>query len=269
MHPLQNGTQVPDMPDAPNPIGDAGYMTEEGNPSVPGAHYFNAQIKEFENALAAAGVTFDRTKFDHLAKVFEKGSENFFKKHMLFKGMPMSTVGPNPDPNIWLPAGRVELLRADYPTVFEIVSASAFLTDQATINANPRAYAGYWGDGDGATTFTTDDWALMMNIKVAGGYGAAGSSKEDHLQNITGSISTGDRGKHVSNFVSSTSIGAIFSTDDNSPAANTSVEASSPNRSATINFDASRAVRTDTYTDSMGLFLDHCRVIPKGVFSYA
>ncbi|MCG6350528.1 phage tail protein, partial [Vibrio fluvialis] len=109
-------------------------------------------------------------------------------KHMLFKGMPMSAVGPDPDPDIWLPAGRVELLRADYPTVFEIVSASAFFTDQATIDANPRAYAGHWGTGDGATTFTTDDWALMMNIKVAGGYGAAGTTKEDHLQNITGAL---------------------------------------------------------------------------------
>ncbi|MCE7610144.1 phage tail protein, partial [Vibrio fluvialis] len=58
-------------------------------------------------------------------------TRNDWLKHMLFKGMPMSAVGPDPDPNIWLPAGRVELLRADYSTVFEIVSASALFTDQA------------------------------------------------------------------------------------------------------------------------------------------
>ncbi len=56
----------------------------------------------------------------------------------------MSSVGPAPDPDIFIPAGRVELLRSEYPTVFQIVSASAFFTDQATINANPRAYAGQW-----------------------------------------------------------------------------------------------------------------------------
>ncbi|EPE2648945.1 hypothetical protein ACSG7X_000641 [Vibrio fluvialis] len=178
-------------------------------------------------------------------------------KQMLFKGMPVSAVGPEPDPNIWLPAGRVELLRADYPTVFEIVSASAFFADQATINANPRAYAGHWGNGDGATTFTTDDWALMMNIKVAGGYGAAGSTKEDHIENIEGDIGTtltgymapsgAFSGKSRSNLIGS---GASYQVKD-------------------ISFDAALVARTDTYTDTMGLFLDHYRVIPKGVFSYA
>ena len=195
-------------------------------------------------------------------------------KHMLFKGMPMSAVGPDPDPDIWLPAGRVVLLRADYPTVFEIVSASAFFTDQATINANPRAYAGHWGTGDGATTFTTDDLALMMNIKVAGGYGAAGSTKEDQIQNITGT--------YHSRRAQSSDVGTTYPIEDNlsgafEPGANDGsgvaqayvqlVNQATPSR--VINFKASNVARTGTYTDSMGLFLDHYRVIPKGVFSYA
>lgn len=179
-----------------------------------------------------------------------------FLKHMLFKGMPISAVGPDPDPDFWLPAGRVELLRADYPTVFEIVSASAFFTDQATIDANPRAYAGHWGTGDGATTFTTDDWALMMNIKVAGGYGAAGSTKEDHLQNITGSVGARDSVASATG-----AFEAIAWASD--------VDVNTIGAGYGFNFDASRVVRTDSYTDTMGLFLDHYRVIPKGVFSYA
>ncbi|MCG6410504.1 phage tail protein [Vibrio fluvialis] len=184
-------------------------------------------------------------------------------KHMLFKGMPMSAVGPDPDPDIWLPAGRVELLRADYPTVFEIVSASAFFTDQATIDASPRAYAGHWGTGDGATTFTTDDWALMMNIKVAGGYGVAGTTKEDHLQNITGSIGSASAILNAGSYE-----GAFEATRDsgNEPVYDNSGETTDYTH---ISFDASRIVRTDTYTDTMGIFLDHYRVIPKGVFSYA
>lgn len=194
-----------------------------------------------------------------------------FLKHMLFKGMPMSAVGPDPDPDIWLPAGRVELLRADYPTVFEIVSASAFFTDQATIDADQRAYAGHWGTGDGATTFTTDDWALMMNIKVAGGYGAAGSTKEDHIQNITGSYltrrleSTG--GSLINSLLESNGAYSVGGEGDS----NLITYAYGPSNSlgAYLNFDASLVARTSDITDSMGLFLDHYRVIPKGVFSYA
>ncbi|WP_417585282.1 phage tail protein [Nitrincola sp.] len=177
-------------------------------------------------------------------------------KHMLFKGMPMSAVGPDPDPDIWLPAGRVELLRADYPTVFEIVSASALFTDQATIDADPRAYAGHWGTGDGATSFTTDDWALMMNIKVAGGYGAAGSTKEDHIQNITGTVGARDSVASATGAFEA----VVWASD---------VDANAIGSGYGFNFDASRVARTDTYTDTMGIFLDHYRVIPKGVFSYA
>ncbi|ENM4022659.1 hypothetical protein DDN27_003535, partial [Vibrio cholerae] len=168
MHPLQNGSQIEERPARKSTSGIRGYFKEEGTPSYPGADYFNDQIDEFMNALTAAGVPYVPGAVTHLAQLLQANSANFFKKHMLFKGMPMSAVGPDPDPDIWIPAGRVELLRADYPTVFAIVSASAFFTNQATIDANPRAYAGHWGTGDGETTFTTDDWALVMNIKVAG-----------------------------------------------------------------------------------------------------
>ena len=200
-------------------------------------------------------------------------TSNDWLKHMLFKGMPMSAVGPDPDPNIWLPAGRVELLRADYPTVFEIVSASAFFTDQAIIDADPRAYAGYWGDGDGETTFTTDDWALMMNIKVAGGYGAAGTTKEDHIQNITGHVYLRDDSLPNSLRSFAGHLGAFTNdgkTEGNHAAASKNIGGGNyPQQFADIQLDASLVARTDTYTDTMGLFLNHYRVIPKGVFSYA
>lgn len=183
-----------------------------------------------------------------------------FIKNMLFKGVPMSAVGPAPDPEFWLPAGRVELQREDYPTVFEIVSESAFFTDQATIDANPRTYAGHWGTGNGTTTFTTDDWALMMNIKVAGGNGAVGSCKEDHIQNITGSSNVLLNNSHTQ------SSGAMSLQEVISAKSWLGTTPSLTLYSAS--FDASRIVRTSTYTDTMGLFLDHYRVIPKGVFTY-
>ncbi|MDW6017638.1 phage tail protein [Vibrio plantisponsor] len=191
-----------------------------------------------------------------------------FLKHMLFKGMPMSAVGPDPDPDFWLPAGRVELLRADYQTVFEIVSASDFFTDQATIDADPRAYAGHWGTGDGATTFTTDDWALMMNIKVAGGYGAAGSTKKDHIENITGKLTStsGNEGMVFNSPGQVAAVGALALEDTVTSTIGGNLNNTASN---TLSFDASKSARTDTFTDTMGLFLDHYRVIPKGVFSYA
>ncbi|EOB4972608.1 phage tail protein [Vibrio fluvialis] len=215
-------------------------------------------------ALVSAGV--DDTTIVTPKKLAEQYlTRGEWLKHMLFKGMPMSAIGPEPDPDVWLPAGRVELLRAEYPTVFEIVSASSFFTDQAIIDADPRSYAGYWGTGNGETTFTTDDWALMMNIKVAGGYGASGSTKEDHIQNITAGM-TG--------FVGSTGVvspetpsGAFFqyNTGENGKLSGTSGTSSNYG----FGFDASLVARADSYTDTMGLFLDHYRVIPKGVFSYA
>lgn len=212
-----------------------------------------------------AGINADGSVADWRAK--GKLHDNYLTradwlKHMLFKGMPMSAVGPDPDPDIWLPAGRVELLREDYPTVFEIVSASEFFTDQATIDANPRLYAGHWGTGDGATTFTTDDWALMMNIKVAGGYGAAGSTKEDSIQNITGSFSLRSNSDYGD-------ISGAINLVSGATLANALTVSTEVVYNRFYTFDASRVARTSAITDTMGLFLDHYRVIPKGVFSYA
>ncbi|EOF9314084.1 phage tail protein [Vibrio fluvialis] len=228
-----------------------------------GSPYATEQVagtaKIATSALVSAGV--DDTTIVTPKKLAEQYlTRGEWLKHMLFKGMPMSAVGPEPDPDVWLPAGRVELLRAEYPTVFAIVSASSFFTEQAIIDADPRSYAGYWGTGNGETTFTTDDWALMMNIKVAGGYGASGSTKEDHIQNITGSFNGADQSGDSSDKWS----GAFtYVTAGGSMAPGGSVI------EVNTTFDASLVVRTDVFTDTMGLFLDHYRVIPKGVFSYA
>ncbi|ELV8694349.1 hypothetical protein QNE54_001065 [Vibrio fluvialis] len=229
-----------------------------------GSPYATEQVtgtaKIATSALVSAGV--DDTTIVTPKKLAEQYlTRGEWLRHMLFKGMPMSAVGPKPDPDVWLPAGRVELLRAEYPTVFAIVSASSFFTDQAIIDADPRSYAGHWGTGNGETTFTTDDWALMMHIKVAGGYGTSGSTKEDHIQNITAGM-TG--------FVGSTGVvspetpsGAFFqyNTGVNDKLSGTSGTSSNYG----FGFDASLVARADSYTDTMGLFLDWYRVIPKGV----
>ncbi|EPR7086806.1 phage tail protein [Vibrio fluvialis] len=236
-----------------------------------GSPYATEQVagtaKIATSALVSAGV--DDTTIVTPKKLAEQYlTRGEWLRHMLFKGMPMSAVGPEPDPDVWLPAGRVELLRAEYPTVFAIVSASSFFTEQAIIDADPRSYAGYWGTGNGETTFTTDDWALMMNIKVAGGYGASGSTKEDHIQNITGSIaSISNEFLFPEEAASIIQNGALTVTSDTTYSLGSGSSANTG--ASSLEFDASLSSRTDTYTDTMGLFLDHYRVIPKGVFSYA
>ncbi|HAS3559449.1 TPA: hypothetical protein I6182_001539 [Vibrio cholerae] len=72
MHPLQNGSQVQNMPPLKPLVGTAGYFSEsneQGAPSWPGQDYFNKQIAEFLNALAAADIAYDHARTDHLARM--------------------------------------------------------------------------------------------------------------------------------------------------------------------------------------------------------
>ncbi|MEO9655899.1 phage tail-collar fiber domain-containing protein [Marinomonas sp.] len=46
------------------------------------------------------------------------------------------------------------LSRSDHPIAFAIVNASSNYIDQATKDADPIMYGGYYGDGDGENTFT-------------------------------------------------------------------------------------------------------------------
>jgi hypothetical protein len=46
------------------------------------------------------------------------------------------------------------LSRSDHPIAFAIVSVSSNYVDQSTKDADPIAYGGYYGDGDGLNTFT-------------------------------------------------------------------------------------------------------------------
>lgn len=193
MHPLQNGTQVPDMPDAPNPIGDAGYMTEEGSPSVPGAHYFNAQIKEFQNALVAAGVTFDRTKFDHLAKAITEPNKNLIKS---LTGMvvPFHTTQSISG---WLDLKGGTASRTVDATLWEYAQASGLVVSQATKDADPMTYAMYFGDGDGADTFTLPNHHLGHFTRGNPSGVAHGETQGDAIRNIVGKLDATNKGEFL------------------------------------------------------------------------
>lgn len=74
MHPLNNGSQVENVPALKPRVGIAGYFSESddnGAPSYPGQDWFNAVIREFQGVLSTNGVAFDPDKFDHLARAFD------------------------------------------------------------------------------------------------------------------------------------------------------------------------------------------------------
>lgn len=80
MHPLNNGSQVTTAPTPKNRIGSPGYFTEsneDGSPSYPGANWFNAVIKEFQNALSSSGVAFNPDKFDHFSNMLAANGSQF------------------------------------------------------------------------------------------------------------------------------------------------------------------------------------------------
>ncbi|WP_438461948.1 phage tail-collar fiber domain-containing protein [Marinomonas sp. PE14-40] len=85
------------------------------------------------------------------------------------------------------------LSRAAHPIAFAIVSASSNYIDQATKDASPIEYGGFYGDGDGSTTFTLpivggefirmfDDGRGIDNGRGFGSY------QEDAIRNLEGVI---------------------------------------------------------------------------------
>lgn len=268
MHPLQNGSQVTEAPAKKNPIGDQGYFTESGEngaPSYPGADWFNANIKEFMNALAAAGVEFDPDRFDHLARM-TSAPRNQLLRSLLGKPVHESIVGRTQDGDLIAPAVGQKLYVSDYQTAYEIISQADNFIDEATKAADPFQYAGYWGFGnDGADFFTTPNLSLTMHLKSAGVYGNAGESKEDHLQNITGSLG---QFAGQSSIVCGDGKGAFADLDEilYGQSGYPSSVVITTDAIDGVSFDASRVARTDTFTDSMGTFFDPYIWLPKGVF---
>ncbi|AGF91017.1 hypothetical protein VPQG_00047 [Vibrio phage VBpm10] len=90
MHPLNNGSQVENVPALKPRVGTAGYFSESndnGAPSYPGQDWFNAVIREFQNALSTSGVSFDPDRFDHLQKMItnaSNGVRNLFEANQNF-----------------------------------------------------------------------------------------------------------------------------------------------------------------------------------------
>tara|TARA_R110001632_G_scaffold35828_4_gene90380 strand:- start:57247 stop:58854 length:1608 start_codon:yes stop_codon:yes gene_type:complete len=83
------------------------------------------------------------------------------------------------------------LSRSDHPIAFAIVSASSNYIDQASKDADPIAYGGYYGDGDGVSTFTLpmiggefirmfDDGRGVNSGQVLGGWADSDNKVHTH-----------------------------------------------------------------------------------------
>ena len=256
MHYLNNGSQVSPCPPFKNRLGSPGYFTEsndKGAPSHPGQDYYNAQILEFQTALSNLGIPFNPDKFDHLSQLFIKSSQSVVDWLVGFI-LPDSTVAPVREFAFLSDGSSYNV--ADYPKLMGRVKDTPAMVAQSVIDAEPEKYAAKYGLSADGLKFTTPNYTLRPHLAAAGVFGAVGTTKEDHIQNITGSISTGDKGKRIANFISDSSAGAIFSSNDNEPCPITSSESSINNRGSTINLDASRVARTGAYTEVNSSFLN-------------
>ncbi len=98
---------------------------------------------------------------------------------------------------------NAELLRTQFSGIYNYALKCSNFVSQAVKNSNPLGYKGYFGDGDGSTTFTIPDgrgefvrfWDDGAGIDVGRGIG---SWQDFAIQNITGSFSVDDRSQNTS-----------------------------------------------------------------------
>ncbi|MEZ9430699.1 hypothetical protein [Vibrio splendidus] len=254
MHYLNNGSQVENVPPLKPRVGTRGYFTEsndDGSPSYPGQDWFNAVIREFQTAATDGGITFDPDRFDHLSRFIQSLGTNAVYDGLVGFVLPDSTMQVSPD-RAFLADGA-EYNRADYPKLWNKVNGTAMLVSQSLINADPETYAANYGDGDGSTTFTLPNYGLRPHLAAAGVFGAVGSTVEDQIQNIVGSISASTDSSNQAMFA--TSDGA-FSTEGTIVNITSSDMSGNGVRDLKATFDSSRVARAGQYTEVNSVFLN-------------
>ncbi|MBD1572883.1 hypothetical protein HC725_06265 [Vibrio sp. S17_S38] len=222
-----------------------------------------ADLEDVDNAVKA-GIEGHVTEEDPHSQYLLTAQ---FLRAMLGKPVHETIVGRAQDDDLIVPEVGQKLYVADYQTAYEIISQADNFIDEATkaasIMAGENTYSGYWGYGnDGADFFTTPNATITMHVKSAGVYGNAGESKEDHLQNITGSYRIAP--DHTTAYMVPTGVYLDENTGD--PIIDPRTNSLRDNIEIKRTFDASRVARTDTFTDSMGTFFDPYIWLPKGVF---
>lgn len=194
----------------------------------------------FSSLLSNANITAN-------GNVDEVGSSQYFDalRHAVINtrtGDPEYSFSTTPQP--WqIPAtGDTEFSRATDDVLWQFAQDNNLVVSQALKDADPFQYAGKYGDGDGATTFTTPDLRDLFLRGAPDGV-ANGETQGDAIRNITGrAIPT--FGGSGSGFLPTQGFEGAMSAVGSSTVTTTVTTGTTITTSAGIKFDASDVVPT-------------------------
>lgn len=168
---LQSGAGANPPEKLANP--SVGYP-QAGNPatstpaSVGGPFWFYAMAEEMRNVIVGAGLTPNDDELDQ----FWQAIQTLLTPDPDKIGQAGISTGSTIPSKCLLEAGQ-ELSRASYPDMWAWVQLQSNLVSQATKDAGLLAYSAYYGDGDGATTFTLCDIQGLFTRAADNGRGLA------------------------------------------------------------------------------------------------
>ncbi|CAH8213364.1 hypothetical protein VAE151_560134 [Vibrio aestuarianus] len=151
---------------------------------------------------------------------------------------------------------------ADYPKLMSLVQDTPIMIAQSIIDSDPEEYAANFGISADGLRFTVPNYPLKPHLAASGVFGVAGSTVEDHIQNMTGVLTShgfsGGTGISSQSGVFDAGIGnrvpdnkyrTFLGSDD------VGVEPLAYSIKH-IDFDASRMARTSNYTEVNSSFLN-------------
>ena len=191
MHPLNNGSQVENIPATKSRVGIAGYFSESndnGAPSYPGQDWFNAVIRELQTALYARKVPFNPDKFDHLKLLIEGAGDPTGVNSLQYRVGHRIEIHSATIPDWLLKADGSIVSRTVDDVLWEHAENSGLLISQTLKDGDPVKYAMYYGDGDNSTTFSLPNWYLGHFARGNPAGVHLGQTQEDTMRNLTGSI---------------------------------------------------------------------------------
>lgn len=185
-----------DTPPSPVAEPSSGYPGS-GNPAtgtpatVPGPYWFHSITEEMRNVILLAGLTPD---YNDLTQ-FSQAINALISQNLLPVGTVLLRSG-DVVPNGFFKRNGAEVSRSTYASHWAYVQTVSNLIDQATKDSSPEIYAGYYGTGDGSTTYTLPDDRGEFHRVWDDGRGidagrAVGSFQQDQMQRITGFLDYG------------------------------------------------------------------------------
>lgn len=240
---------VPSPPEAPA-VPSVGFPTNGSDigaqsATSPGAYWFYQVGESLRRIIVAAGNTPSDANLDLLMdSIVALNAVNQLPIGALL------IMDGDVVPTGFLKRNGAELLRASYPKLWAYAQTVSNFISQATKDADPENYAGYYGDGDGSTTFTIPDWRGEHWRAWDDGRGVdigrtIGSWQAHAIENMTGSIPDLINMSNI--FGESVPTGVFTATDVNTASTNIT-GGSGGDKAFTMNFDASGQVNTDVET---------------------